>query len=124
MPDNSSQESAKDVTIPLRLLEALRPQIEEMGETVPALGRIVPKINLDLPIREVGQHLGALLKNCHLYRKGPARTIVAQLGNEGWKVMSPHRFCGWVEKHVTCFKNYRGQGGAFYEGETSMGKDL
>ena len=123
MADHAS-ESPKDVTVPLRLLEALRPAIEEMGETVPALNRIVPRVNLDLPVREIGMQLGALLKSCGLYQKGPDRLLVAQMEGFGWKPMTAHRFCGWVEKFVTCVKQVKGRGNNFYDVETSMGKDL
>lgn len=118
-----ASDSHKDVKVPIRLLEALRPHLEEMGEQIPGLDRIVPKVNLDLSVREVAMHLGALLKNCGLYRKGQELTLMAMRDGK-WKPMTAHRFCGWVEKYVTCYKNYRGKGDKYYEGETSMGKDL
>lgn len=124
MSATASASPQKDVTVPLSLIQALRPHIEQLGINVPGSDRVVPKVNLDLPVREVAMQLGALLKNCGLYRKGADRTLVAQLGEEGWKAMTPHRFCGWVERYVTCCKSYRGQAGSFYDGETSMGKDL
>ncbi|WP_075087867.1 hypothetical protein [Verrucomicrobium spinosum] len=120
----SADSSAKDITVPRGLLEALRPQIEALGENLPGFDRIVPKVDLDLGVREMGMQLGGMLKNCGLYRKGISRRLVAMFSDEGWKEMTPHRFPGWVEKFVTCYKNHRGGKGGYYMQETSMGKDL
>lgn len=114
----------REVKVPMHLLEALLPAIRAQGLEVPAAAQLVPKINLGLPQRELSMQLGQLLKRCGLYRKGSMRELVAQFGSEGWKEMTPHRFVGWAEKFVTFYKAYKGRGDSYYDGETSMGKDL
>lgn len=113
----------REVKVPMHLMEKLRPTIEALGANVPELDKIVPKADLDWTDREIGIRLGGILKNCGLYRKGPSRLIVAQLGDEGWQEMEPHRFPGWVEKFVTCYKVQGGGKRGYFEVECSMGKD-
>jgi hypothetical protein len=112
------------VAVPHVLLRKMLPQAQELGIEIPGMDRIVPKVDLALPVLELAYKLGAVLKHVGLYRKGTSRTLVAQMGDDGWLEMGPHRFCSWVEKHCFVYKTLRGQGGTSYEMASSMGKDL
>lgn len=94
-----------------------------LGMVPPDVVNLVPKINLDEPVREMGIQLGQLLRKSGLYRYGVNERLVTF--SEGKrKDMTPVKFCGWVEKHVAVVKSYKGKGGAIYDHAVSMGKDL
>lgn len=107
------------------MLDALRPHMEAMGYVPPDVVNIVPKVNLDTPVREMGIQVGQLLKRAGLYRYGLDERLVTfdDIGGKR-RDMTPVRFCGWIEKHVDVVKSYKGKGDSFYDHKVTMGKDL
>lgn len=106
------------------MMEALRPAMESMGMRPPDVANLVPKINLDTPIREMGMSLGLLLRRSGLFRWGPNERLVTFEKNGKLKAMLPERFCSWIEKHVEVVKSYKGKGDQTYDTKVSMGKDM
>lgn len=112
-----------DVRLPAEAWAAMQPHMASLGIVPPDVANLVPKILIDTPVRKLGMQLGQLLRRAKLFRYGPDRRLVIFEDNE--KVaMTAVRFCSFVEQHVTVIKNSIGRGGASYESEVSMGKDL
>ena len=111
--------------IPREMLEALRPAMAQMGMSPPDVANIVPKLNLDTPIREMGIEVGQLLKRSGLFRWGPAEKLVTlDRARRKMEPMTPERFCSWIERHLDVVKCYKGKGGEMYDAKVSMGSDL
>lgn len=107
------------------MMAALRPAMESLGMRPPDVANLVPKVNLDTPIREMGMQLGQLLRRAGLYRWGPnERLVTFDAASRKQRSMTSERFCSWVEKHVEIVKSYKGRGGETYDAQVSMGKDL
>lgn len=107
------------------MMAALRPAMESMGMRPPDVANLVPKINLDTPLREMGMTLGLLLRRSGLFRWGPNERLVtfdAQARKQ--KAMTAERFCSWIERHVEVVKSYKGKGDQIYDTKVSMGKDM
>lgn len=105
------------------MVAALMPQLESLGIRPPELSRQVPTINLGEPIRDLGIRLGGLLGEAGLYRFGPSG-IVKAMREDKLEPMTPVWFCSWVARHVKVVKTYKAPGGASYDMEVSMGKDI
>lgn len=107
------------------MMEALRPAMESLGMRPPDVVNLVPKVNLDTPIREMGMQVGQLLRRAGLFRWGPnERLVTFDPLQRKQKAMTAERFCSWVERHLEVVKSYKGRGGETYDAQVSMGKDL
>ena len=107
------------------MLKALIPAMESMGMRPPDVTNLVPKVNLDTPIRDMGIELGQLLRRSGLFRWGPSERLVTfDMKARKQKTMTPERFCSWVERHVEVVKSYKGKGDQTYDTKVSMGKDM
>ncbi len=112
-----------DVRLPAEVYEALLPHMRSIGYVPKEVVNLVPKVNMDLPVREMGMLLGLQLKEAGLFRYGVDRGLV--IFEEGRRVeMTAVKFCSWVEKHVVVVKSYKGKGDMMYENACSLGKDL
>lgn len=111
--------------IDVAMMEALRPAMESLGMRPPDVVNLVPKVNLDTPIREMGMQVGQLLRRAGLFRWGPnERLVTFDPAQRKQKAMTAERFCSWVERHLEVVKSYKGRGGETYDAQVSMGKDL
>lgn len=107
------------------MLRAITPALQSMGITPPDVVNLVPKVNLDTPIRDMGIELGQLLRRSGLFRWGPSERLVTfDMKARKQKTMTPERFCSWVERHVEVVKSYKGKGDQTYDTKVSMGKDM
>lgn len=107
------------------MLRAITPALQSMGITPPDVVNLVPKVNLDTPIRDMGIELGQLLRRSGLFRWGPSERLVTfDAKARKQKAMTPERFCSWVERHVEVVKSYKGKGDQTYDTKVSMGKDM
>lgn len=106
------------VELPAALVQQLLPALRQMGYTGADVANVVPKVNLDLPVRQMGGDLGKLLSSAGLYRVGPDLVPMA-LRDGRFRVMTPVWFCSWVEKHAQVVRS--GRNGDMV---ASMGKDL
>lgn len=111
--------------IPPEMLQALIPAMQQMGMAPPDVVNLVPKLNLDTPIRDMGIEVGQLLKRSGLFRWGPSEKLVTvDALRRKMEAMTPERFCSWIERHLDVVKSYKGKGESTYDSKVSMGVDL
>jgi hypothetical protein len=111
-----------EARIPAEMLEALMPQLKEMGFNVGDVARAVPRVRIDDPIRDLAIKMGGLLKGSGLFRFGPEERLIYFCAGKR-QAMSQLKFCSWVERHVEVVK-VAGRGQEAYDVKVSMGKDL
>gem|GEM_PF-325118 len=109
--------------MPMEAIQALMPAMRELGLPMPGNENLVPKINLDTPVREMGIQVGQLLRRAGLYRYGTEERLIIFVKNRRVD-MEPVKFCSWIEKHAIVVKAYKGRGNETYDAPVSMGKDL
>ena len=120
MSEPANEQKPQQVKMSMELVRQLQPALKELGHDLPDAARLVPSVNLDLTVSELGLQLGGLLKNEGIFRMGDSRDLVTVDESTARIIpMSPERFCSWVEKTVTTYKPKQG-----YSKDTTMGKDL
>lgn len=86
--------------------------------------RIVPKIHLDEPVRDMALKLGQMIRRCGVFRFPGARGLFT-IADDGARIpMNAHRFCSWVEDHVNVVKSHRMKSGEYADMRCSLGRDL
>jgi hypothetical protein len=106
------------VELPAGLVQQLLPALRAMGYAGADVASVVPRVNIDLPVRQMGGDLGKLLCDAGLYRVG-ADLVPMAMRDGRFRVMTPVWFCSWVEKHAQVVRS--GRNG---DSVASMGKDL
>ena len=81
--------------------------------------RILPRVNIDQPVRSIALQLAGVLHHCPVFRWGESRDIVTIDEEGNRELMTGTRFPSWVEQYCVTFKP-RGK----YDQDVSMGKDL
>ena len=93
-----------DVKVPSEILAALAPMAKEMGVDLPGTEKLVPKINVDLSVRDIAIQLGGVLKRLDIFRLGKGVSLVTVEAGR-LKPMTALRFRTWIQRHVKTFKN-------------------
>jgi hypothetical protein len=110
------------VRLPAEVLAQLGPELARLGIQTPESAMVVPRVNLDTTIREMGMQLGKILRRSGLYRVGPVRKLKAMRDGK-FREMNAVWFCSWVEGFVQVVRSRVAKGGTF-DVPASMGKDL
>jgi len=120
MEEAENQLSVGEVRLPVEIVRELAPALQALGHTMPEAARIVPRVNLDIPVSELGMQLGQLLRQQGIYRMGEGRGLVTVCGSSSRIVpMTSPRMCSWVEHTVVTYKPQKN-----YDRAITMGKDL
>jgi hypothetical protein len=116
-PDGSGM-----VRLPAELLAQLGPELARLGIQSPETAMMVPRVNLDTTIREMGMQLGKILRRSGMYRVGPSRKVKAMRDGK-FREMNALWFCSWVECYVQVVRSRMARGEVM-DVPASMGKDL
>lgn len=93
-----------DDAVPENILRGMMPLAAQAGVDLPDAEKLVPKMNVSLTAREMGQTLGGYLKGKGIFRLGNGRDVVTADLEEGQVAVDKYRFRGWLEKFVNVYK--------------------